>query len=194
MLDKGSRAGVAAGFSSAGADAATGDDAERPGRSAERPLPSTLRCLSVPLFILQNRLRELDIALRASRAGVVHEDRLAVAGRLRQANAAGNYGGQYLVMKEVFEVVRNLPCQVGSLVVHGEQNSLDFEGMRECFADLVDGVHELGNPLQCKKLTLNWDQDRLGCDERVQRQQVEGGRAIDQDVVVTGFDVAQDFL
>src|ERR1700722_12118183 len=155
MLDRGRREGAEACLSSgAGATTAEGD---LPGRRAERPLPSTLRCLS--LLILHNLLCKLDIAFCASRARVVHEYRLAVAGCLRQANAPRNYGGQDLVVKEIPEVVRNLSRQIRSLIVHCEQNSLYFEGMRECFADLVDGVHELGDSFQSEELALDRDKD-----------------------------------
>src|SRR6185369_12076304 len=55
----------------------------RPGRRADRPLPRTLRCLSLALFISQNLLRQFDIALGSPRTRVIHQNRLAVAGSFR---------------------------------------------------------------------------------------------------------------
>ncbi len=65
-----------------------------------RPLPSALRGLSVALLILQDLLGEFDIALRAARAGVIHQDRLPVAGRFRQADAARDDSCQDLILKK----------------------------------------------------------------------------------------------
>src|ERR1700733_14841806 len=93
MLDKGRRAGTWSGRDTAS------PEGERPGRRAERPLPSTLRCLS--LLILHNLLRKLDIAFRASRTWVVHEYRLAVTGSLSEANAAGNHSGKHLIVEKI---------------------------------------------------------------------------------------------
>ena len=61
------------------------------GRRAESPLPSALRCLSVPVFILKDLLGELDIAFRAARPGVIHQNGLSVAGRFRQADASRDH-------------------------------------------------------------------------------------------------------
>src|SRR5580658_2117942 len=66
--------------------------------------------------------------------------------------------------------------------------------MGECLANLVDGVHELRDSLEGEKLALDGDQNRLGCNERVQSEKVESGRAIDQDVIVSGFDPGKDSL
>jgi len=66
--------------------------------------------------------------------------------------------------------------------------------MRECFPNLVDGVHELGNSLQSEELALNGDQHRLGCDQRVQREEIERWRAIDKNIVIPGLNFAKDLF
>src|SRR5437867_1196499 len=61
-------AGLVALIAVAGA-AAAGSEATgwpRPGRSAERPLPSALRCLSLALLICKNLLGKSDIAFCAA--------------------------------------------------------------------------------------------------------------------------------
>src|SRR5579872_2721995 len=81
--------------------AAVGPGWPRPGRRAERPLPSALRGLSSALFIRHNLLRKLDIALRSPRAGVVHQDRFTVTRRFGQPDATRNNRCKYLIRKEI---------------------------------------------------------------------------------------------
>src|SRR5438477_12356296 len=63
------KAGAAAAAVPDDTDAGSG----RPGSSAERPLPSALRCLSIALPILEDLLAEFDVAFGASRASIVHQ-------------------------------------------------------------------------------------------------------------------------
>src|SRR6516225_2163206 len=61
-------------------------------RSAERPLPKTLRCsFSGGLGTSQDLLCELNVAFGATGAYVVRQDGLTKAGRFCKANAAGNH-------------------------------------------------------------------------------------------------------
>src|SRR5260370_19762218 len=99
---------------------------DRDGSSAASPLPSALRCLSVAVLIGQYLLGELDIALSALRPGIVHENRLAEAGSLGEANAARNDGFEHFILEELFDIVSDLSSQVRSLVVHCQQDSFDF--------------------------------------------------------------------
>src|ERR1035437_2990541 len=66
--------------------------------------------------------------------------------------------------------------------------------MRERLPDLVDGIHELRDALQGKKLALDGNKDGLGRDQCIEGQEVEGGGAINQNVIVPGFEVAENFL
>src|SRR5688572_19081482 len=72
---------VRAADSSAGCGAA-GEAVLRGGRSEPRPLPSTLREVSV-LLMVQDLLGKLDITFRALRAGVIGQNRLPEAGGFR---------------------------------------------------------------------------------------------------------------
>src|SRR5512140_2183417 len=88
--------GSVPGFAEAGVEAgavaaAVVPGCPRPGRRAERPLPSALRGLSSALFIFQNLLREFNIALGTPRTRVIHQDWFPIAGGLRKSNAAGDH-------------------------------------------------------------------------------------------------------
>src|SRR5437016_14653664 len=79
--------------------------AVRDGSSAESPLPSALRCLSVAVLIGQNLLGELDITLSALGPRIVHKHRFAEAGSLGEPDATGNHSFEDFIPKELFEVV-----------------------------------------------------------------------------------------
>jgi hypothetical protein len=61
--------------------------------------------------------------------------------------------------------------------------------MLERIAYAVDCVHELRDSLEGEELALNGHQDRVGRDQRVEREQIQGRRAIDQNEAVLFADV-----
>jgi hypothetical protein len=140
----------------------------------------------------ENLLGEFDVAFRSSGADIVSENRFAVAGGLGEANAAGNHGFEDLAWEELPEILRDHASEVGAVIEHGEQDSLDAEVMTEGVADLVDGVHELGDPFESEELALDGDEHRVGGDQGIEGEQVEGGRAIDDDVVELSPNGLQD--
>ena len=54
----------------------------------------------------------------------------------------------------------------------------------------LDGLHELGEALERVVLALERDQDRVRCGERVEGEQAQRRRAVDDDVVVLRHDAA----
>src|SRR5689334_22665944 len=87
------RGRVAGSFSGAGATAGAGAEALASevglgGSRAERPLPSGLRVLSLPLLIFEDFLGQFDVAFGPARTGIVHQDGLAVAGRFGEPNTS----------------------------------------------------------------------------------------------------------
>jgi len=85
--------------------------------------------------------------------------------------------------EKVPQVGLDLASEIGSVVVHGQEDALDLKWLIEGAFDTVDSVHELGNPLQSEKLALDGNEDAVGGDQSVQGEQVQGRRAIDDDVV-----------
>ncbi len=91
-------------------------------------------------------------------------------------------------MKNIFtekvpEVGLDLASEIGSVVVHGEEDALDLKWLIEGAFDAVDSVHELGDALQSKELALDGNQDAVGSDQRVEGEQIQRGRAIDEDII-----------
>src|ERR1700688_3705355 len=92
------------GAESRAADGAAADSIRlgRAGSSVERPLPSTLRDLSLTLFICKDFLGEFNIALCTARTRVVHQDWLPITGGLREANGSGDHCIQNIISEKVF--------------------------------------------------------------------------------------------
>src|ERR1035437_10428841 len=157
----------------------------RVGRSEPRPLPSALRGLSI-LFMVQDLFGQLDIALRAPRAGIISKDRLAETRCFRQANTSRNDGLEHLVAKKAGEVGGDLTGEVGAVVEHGQQDTFHCERMSKKVANSVDGIHQLGDSFQSEELALNRNQDGVGGDQRIQGEQIQRRRAVDQNEAV-GF-------
>lgn len=107
-----------------------------------------------------------------------------MAGRFRQPHASWNHRFENLTLEKFAEIGRYLTGQVGPIVVHCEQNPFNLERMIESFADPIDCVHQARNAFQRKELALDRDENAVGGNKRVQRQQIECRRAIDEDELI----------
>jgi hypothetical protein len=115
------------------------------GSRAAKPLPSALRGLSCGLFMRQDFLGKLNVALGSLGARIVKQDWFAVARRFGETDASGDHGLKDGILEKVTEVVGHLFGEGGSVIVHREQDSLDLQVMLKAIPDLIDGVHQLGN-------------------------------------------------
>src|SRR5262252_4987197 len=89
--------------------------------SAPSPRPSAF------LAIMDHLFRKMRVALCPFALGVIKNDGLPKTRRLCQTNVARNDAFEDLVTEEGAQVVRYLARQGGSLVVHRQQDSFDFE-------------------------------------------------------------------
>src|ERR1035437_134650 len=135
----------------------------RVGRSAPIPLPSALRGCS-DLLMVEDLFGEFDIAFRPLGSGVISKDGFTEAGRFGQTYAAGDDGPEDFIFEEVAEVGGHLTGKVGPVVVHGEEDTFDGQGVLEGFANPVDGVHEFGAAFQGEEFALEWYEDGIGGD------------------------------
>src|ERR1051325_373584 len=104
----GNRAGGRSWTGEGAAAAATAiGEVVRGGRSADNPLPSALRCLLLPLFILQNLLGQFNIAFRPPRPRVIHQDRLSIAWCLCEAYGPRNDRRERFLAEKLFQVIRS---------------------------------------------------------------------------------------
>src|SRR5580700_787584 len=127
------------------------------GRRAERPLPKALRCLSGALFMGQDLLCQLNIAFGAAGADVVRQNRLTETGGFRQANTAWNDGLEDVILEELAQVLFYLPGQISSIVVHSQQDALNFDSRTKGFTNLVEGAKKLRDAFKCEEFALHRD-------------------------------------
>src|ERR1041384_1039535 len=107
------------------------------------PLPSAC------LFIAPDDLAgEIEVRLRALGPDVVQHDRFSEAGSLPQPDIARNDGPEDSLLEEGADVSDDLPGQVGALVVHREEDSVELEPLVERGPDPVERLDQLGDPLQ----------------------------------------------
>src|SRR5208283_3005957 len=175
--------GILSAASWVGAGGGPGWCVGRVGSRAPRPLPSALRGFSV-LFMVEDLFGQPDVAFGALGAGVVSKNGFAETGGLGQANTAGNYSCEDLVIEKLSEIGRDLTGQVGTIVIHGEKYALYLQWMLEGIANSLDGIHKLRNTFQREEFALDGNQHGIRCNEGIKSQEIEGGRAINQDETI----------
>ena len=164
------------------------------GISALRPLPSAGRLSIISRLRLAIRrayaarrasisLRERHVGRGAARLHVVQHAGHAVARRLAQPNVARNDRVEHLLLEELADVARHLLAEIRAFVVHRQQHAFDVERRIERAAHAAHRADELGEPFEREVLAVQRNQHGVGRDQRVQRQQAERRRTVDEDVV-----------
>src|ERR1700716_2025135 len=93
--------------------------------SAPSPRPSAF------LGIGNNLLGELRVAFRPFAVNVVKKDWFPETGRFRKANIARNHTVKNLRSEKTAQIRGNLPRKRRPLVIHREQDPLDFQAWIE---------------------------------------------------------------
>jgi hypothetical protein len=157
-------------------------------RRASRPRPRPWRrgeeaALGVGLKPGVEVDRELAVGVRAPGAGGVRGDRKAVARRLTQPDVAGDHGIQHQVSEALAHLVHHLVGEGQATVVKGEHDAGDAELGVELAAEQADGVGEQAETLQGVELALDGDDQRPGRHHRVDGEEPEARRAVEEHVV-----------
>ena len=162
-------------------------------RATARPLTEP----SAPWAQLTSRLA---VAQGTGGGGVVGHDGLRVARRLGDPDRARDRRAQHPVAEVTAHLVGDGRREPGAAVVHGQQHGADPQPRVEVGAHQLDRLQQLTHALEGVVLGLDRQQQLLGRHQRVQRQQPQGRRAVDEHVVeavlaVTGHPVpAEDRL
>ena len=77
------------------------------------------------------------------------------------------------VLEELTHVGCDLLAEIRPFVEHREQHALDVELGVEGGADAAKRADEIGEPLEREVLAVQRNEDRVGGDERVERQQAD---------------------
>ena len=82
------------------------------------------------------------------------------------------------------DLLGHLHGQVGAGVEHGEDHALHGDAWIQGPLDDADGAQQVGETLQGIVLTLHRHQHGIGGAQGVKGEQLQGGGAVDQDIVV----------
>ena len=114
-----------------------------------------------------------------------------MAGGLAEAHIPGDHRAVDLPREEPLDLLRHLNRQIGPAVKHGQQHPLQLQLGIQCPPDRPDGVHQVTEPLQGKILALHRHQGAVCGAEAVEGQQLQGGRAVHEYVVIAGGQLLQ---
>ena len=109
-----------------------------------------------------------------------------MAGGLGEAHVPGNDGGVHLAGEVALDLLRHLEGQVGAAVKHGEQHALHGQLGVQAPLHQADGGQQVAEALQGVVLALDGDQQGPGGAQGVDSEQLQGGGAVNEDIVVVG--------
>src|SRR4030042_6474964 len=106
---------------------------------------------------------------------IVKEDGLPIAGSFAQSNISRDDCPEYLFFKVFSHFLGDLVSEIISAVEHGEKNSLDLQSWIQGLFDQANRLEKLPQSFQGVILALKRDDHGMGCRQRVNGQQPEGG-------------------
>src|ERR1051325_10978105 len=148
--------------------------------SAPSPLPNPFFCTAALLCVDHDFLGEREIILRAARVDVVEQRRLPVARALAQAHVARDDGVKQQLGKMLADLVGDLVREVVPDIEHREQDAFEMEAGVQLALDELDRLEERREPFERVVLALQRHEDGIGRGERVQREQAERRRTVEQ--------------
>ena len=134
-------------------------------------------------FAREELARQREVGLGAARLDVVEDGGQAVARRFAEADVARDDGRVDAVLEERANVARHLLPEIRALVVHRHQHAGDVERRVERAAHAAQRGDEIGEPLEREVFAVERNQHGVGGDERVEREQPERRRRVDEDEV-----------
>ncbi len=126
---------------------------------------------------------QAQVGFGAAGVGIIKDGGFAMAGRFGESDVAWDRGLAHEVAEEAAQLGGNGLREVGAFVEHGEDDAFDGEGAIELDPDAVDRVEQLGDAFEGEVLGLHRDEDGVGCDQGVEREEVERGRTVENDEV-----------
>src|SRR3954451_18860728 len=132
----------------------------------------------------EHLLRQVAVHLGRFAGRVVLQHRLALHGRLRIADGLANLRVEDELAEVLLQDLDRLARVQQAAVEHRCQDPDDLDVRVQVLADHRERVLELDEPAQREVLALHRDDDTVGGGERVDRQQPERRRRVDEDEVV----------
>src|SRR5262245_4350874 len=136
------------------------------------------------LRAIEHLLREIAVGLRSGAGGVVLEHRRPLHGRFGIADGLADPGLEDEVAEVLLEDLERLPRVERPAVVHRREDPLDPDVRIQVLADHAERVLELDETAEREVLALDGHDHAVGRDQRVDRQQAQRRRRVDDDEVV----------
>src|SRR5579875_154953 len=102
-----------------------------------------------------------------------------MAGAFREANIAGDHAFKKLVWKMTAHVASYLVAKAVAGVEHCEDDPVDLQVGVQYSANPSDGSKQRAQALKRIILALHRNDDRVGCNHCIKRQQAERGWRVD---------------
>ena len=102
-----------------------------------------------------------------------------MAGRFRQANVAWHHGFQHLGAHHSPDIGADLIGKPVAAIDHCQHDAKQFEAAIESGFHPFDRTEQLAEPFQCKELALEWHQHGVCSDQRIDGDEAQRRRAID---------------
>src|SRR5215211_6539614 len=145
---------------------------------AERPRPRPL-LPTVHHLVSNGRIRLCSCTLGRVE-GYGHPE----AGGFAQPYVPRDYGVEDAFSEEGTYFVGDLMGQVRAWIEHRQEHPADLETGIQFLPDHPDALHELGEPLKGIILALYRDENLIGGGKRVEGQEIQGRRTVEQHPVV----------
>src|SRR5437016_3344241 len=143
---------------------------------------------------IEHLLRKITVELGGVAGRPVPQDGLAFHGGLGVPDRLADLRLEDEVAEVLLEDVDRFLRVQQALVVHRRQDPLDCYVRVQVFADHGQSVLQLDQSAQGEVLALDGDDHAVRRDERVDRQQPERRRSVDEDVVVLRLDADERLL
>ena len=126
---------------------------------------------------------EGDVGRRAARLDVVEDGRHAVTRRFAEPDVARDDVLVDAILEELANVFRDLLTEIRALVVHRQQHAGDVERRVERAAHAAERGDEIREAFEREVFAGERNEDGVGGDERVEREEAERRRRVDEDDV-----------
>src|SRR2546430_6421264 len=139
-------------------------------------------------------LRQVHEALCRIALGLVHGDRDARGGRFADLYGLSDHSGEDLVISQILQRVEHVAREDRAAVVERRQQAIYLETWIQTGLHRLDDLEKCCDTLERVVLRLHGNDHAGRRDERVQREQAERRRAIDEDVVVPVHHIARELV
>src|SRR5512141_1759945 len=112
------------------------------GISAPRPRPSAF------FFMVEDFLCKIDVAFGAFGPDIIKNYRFTKTGRFGQTDVARDHAFEQPILEIGLQVGTDLDTEVGALIEHGQNHTLDGKRRVESVPNPLDGVEKVGDSFE----------------------------------------------